>query len=456
MSTEQHPGEPDSPSPRPAGRPGSDFFGWIRSLRIARGSDRWVGGVASGLAHRWGVDPVVVRGLFVVAAIFLGVGVLAYGVLWLLLPEPDGRIHVQEAMRGRWSTGMTGGLIATVIGLGGARAGFWFGDMRGAGPFWALFWVGVVGLIVFSIARARRSRRGFGPHGRFGPHGHPGYGQAVYGPPTERASAEQASAEQASAEQATPAGPSPYSASTYMSAPPPLYEGSPYSQPGPHSYPAPAPVATAVKPRRRGPGGPFTAVVLGLAVLVAGGLQALQLAGASIIDPNTGALWAIGAGIIGLGILIAGLRGRTAGILTLFALVALVAAAVTQPAFQLSRTRGTVNLAATSMQQAVTGYHVTAQKGQVDLSALDTAGPLTTDSVVPVNATMSDLQIRIPKDVPVRVQADATMSNVDFGDKSIAGLGTNGSETYNSGRAGATLVVTVHATMSNVQIEQEQ
>jgi hypothetical protein len=211
-----------------------------------------------------------------------------------------------------------------------------------------------------------------------------------------------------------------------------------------------------MKPRRRGPGGPFTAVVLGLAVLVAGGLQALQLAGASIVDPSTGALWAIGAGIIGLGILIAGLRGRTAGILTLFALVALVAAAATQPAFQLSRTRGTVNLAATSVQQAVNGYHVTAAKGLVDLSALDTAGPLATDSVVPVNVTMSDLQIRIPKDVPVRVQADATMGNVDFGDKSIAGLGTNGSETYNSGRSGATLVVTVHATMSNVEIEQEQ
>jgi hypothetical protein len=358
---------------------------------------------------------------------------------------------------------MTGGLIATIIGLGGARAGFWFGDMRGAGPFWALFWVGVAGLIVFSIARARRSRRGFGPHARFGPHGHPGYGPAVYGPPAEQASAEQASAEQ------TPAGPSPYSASTYMSAgmsasssatghpltPPPLYEGSAYSQPGAYSD-VPAPVATAVKPRRRGPGGPFTAVVVGLAVLVAGGLQALQLAGASIVDPSTGALWAIGAGIVGLGILIAGLRGRTAGILTLFALVALVAAAVTQPAFQFSRSRGPVNLAATSVQQAVNGYHVTGAKGKVDLSALDTAGPLTTDSVVPVNATMSDLQIRIPKDVPVRVQADATMSNVDFGDKSIAGLGTNGSETYNSGRQGATLVVTVHATMSNVEIEQEQ
>jgi phage shock protein PspC (stress-responsive transcriptional regulator) len=434
MSTEQNPGEPSSPSPRPAGphsgRAGSDFFGWTRSLHVTRGSDRWAGGVASGLAHRWGVDPVIVRGLFIVAAIFLGIGVLAYGVLWLLLPEPDGRIHVQEALRGRWTTGMTGALIATLLGLGGARAGFWFGDLRGGEPLWALFWIVVIGLVIFSATRSRRNRRAFRP-----------------GP------------EESLPYSAAPHAPGPYSFSTG-----PYSYGGPYNQgaysdptvpPPPGGQPAGAPAATVLRARRRGPGGPFAAVVVGLAVLVAGGLLALQTAGATIVDPSTGALWAIGAGIIGLSILIAGLRGRSAGILSLFAILALAAAAITQPAYQFSRPHLPVNLAPTTVQQAVSGYHVTASSGQFDLSALDSAGPLANDAVVPVSTTMSDVRIRIPKDVPVRVQADATMSNVQFGDKSIAGLGTNGSETYNSGRAGATLVVTVHATMSNVQIEQE-
>ena len=38
--------------------------------------DRWIGGVSSGIAHRLGVDPLIVRGVFIVLTIFAGVGVL--------------------------------------------------------------------------------------------------------------------------------------------------------------------------------------------------------------------------------------------------------------------------------------------------------------------------------------------------------------------------------------------
>ncbi|WP_171041208.1 PspC domain-containing protein [Sinomonas susongensis] len=440
MSTEQTPGGPNAPRPEQSrgqhpGRAGSDFFGWIRRLRITRGPDRWAGGVASGLAHRWGIDPVVVRGLFIVAAIFLGIGVLAYGVLWLLLPEPDGRIHCQEAMRGRWTAGMTGGLIATVLGLGGARAGFSFGDMHGAEPFWGVFWVGVAALAIFSISRSRRRRRsgwyGYGPGGR---------------PQSSGADA-----------QGEPAYSGPYAKGPYASAP---YTGTPHvGDPYGRTYERPQTAPTTPTPARvprRGPGGPFTAVVLGVAVLVSGGLLALQLAGVAVVDASTGALWAIGAAILGLGIVVAGLRGRSGGILSFLAVVALAVAAMTQPAYELSRSRNASNLTPASVQQAESGYRVRAASGQLDLSALDTSGPLASNATVPVDATMSQLQIRIPKNVPVRVEADATMSNVQFGDRSIAGFGTTGSETYNAGRPGGTLVVTVHATMSNVDIEQEQ
>lgn len=434
MSTEQTPGDPSDPLPgqptgQHPGKAGSDFFGWIRRLRITRGPDRWVGGVASGLAHRWGIDPVVVRGLFIVATIFLGIGVLAYGILWLVLPEPDGRIHCQEAMHGRWTAGMTGGLIATVLGVGGARAGFSFGDVRGAGPFWAVFWIGVAALAIFSISRSRRRRR---------------YVSYGYGPGSRSASSGAAAQGVASS---TPYTSTPYTSAPYVG----TYEGSPTAPGTP-----PAARATAVRTRRRGPGGPFAAVVVGAAVLVSGGLLALQLAGVAIVDSSTGALWAIGAAILGLGIVVAGLRGRSGGILSFLAVVALAIAAMTQPAYELSRTRHSVNLAPANVQQAQGGYHVTTAAGQLDLTALDTSGPLTSSTTVPVDATMSQLRIRIPRDVPVRIEADATMSNVQFGDKSIAGIGTTGSETYNPGRPGATLVVTVRATMSNVDIQQEQ
>ena len=45
-----------------------------------------VAGVCAGLAERLGVDPLLLRAAFVAATAAGGVGVVAYGVCWLLLP----------------------------------------------------------------------------------------------------------------------------------------------------------------------------------------------------------------------------------------------------------------------------------------------------------------------------------------------------------------------------------
>jgi phage shock protein PspC (stress-responsive transcriptional regulator) len=45
-----------------------------------------VAGVCAGLAERLGVDPLLLRAAFVAATAAGGVGVVVYGVLWLLLP----------------------------------------------------------------------------------------------------------------------------------------------------------------------------------------------------------------------------------------------------------------------------------------------------------------------------------------------------------------------------------
>ena len=107
----------------PPGRHGSGFFDWIRGLGVRRGRDRWIGGVASGIAERLGIDPVIVRGVFVVLALSFGVGVLAYGIAWALLPEPDGRIHVEEVGHGYWSAGLTGAAVFILLGLSGPGRG---------------------------------------------------------------------------------------------------------------------------------------------------------------------------------------------------------------------------------------------------------------------------------------------------------------------------------------------
>jgi len=60
---------------------------------LRRGSDRIVGGVCSGLAAYFGVDPLLVRIVFVILALLppgVGIGVILYLVLWFLMEPPQG------------------------------------------------------------------------------------------------------------------------------------------------------------------------------------------------------------------------------------------------------------------------------------------------------------------------------------------------------------------------------
>ncbi|MBD3160876.1 MAG: PspC domain-containing protein [Candidatus Eisenbacteria bacterium] len=50
-------------------------------------TDRVLAGVCGGLADYLGMDPVLVRVLWVVIVLSFGVGIIAYILLWLLTPE---------------------------------------------------------------------------------------------------------------------------------------------------------------------------------------------------------------------------------------------------------------------------------------------------------------------------------------------------------------------------------
>jgi phage shock protein C len=75
----------------------------METKRITRSrSDRMLGGVAGGLAAYFGIDPLIVRVIFAVLALFNGLGVILYVALWLIVPNEDsattGRNNVQEAI----------------------------------------------------------------------------------------------------------------------------------------------------------------------------------------------------------------------------------------------------------------------------------------------------------------------------------------------------------------------
>ncbi len=451
------PGDPHGPLP---GRQEQNFFDWIRSQGIYRGRDRWIGGVASGIAHRLGVDPLIIRGVLIVLTVFAGIGVLAYGLAWALLPEPDGRIHVQEAAAGRWTAGMTGALITSVIGFPSLGSGVWGWDRFGFGAFvWTVFWVGGAIYLVYYLTQRNKIRNGatampwryessspagaatFAGSSRTGAwqqsaavfpsgggpaYGHPVDGSAVsgagpaWGPPP-------------------PSGPIP---------PGPVPPGG-Y---GPGSGATPPPPAA---PRNPGPGTPAVLVTVGSALLVGGGIKALDAANViELGDAGNALVWAIGAAILGLGILFAGLRGRTSGILGFFAVVALLIGAIFSVVPHGDRFRfQDADWTPSSIEQARGGFEITGGAGTVDLTKLALNPPLGSDVVVPIDATASNLTVVIPTTVPVQVRADMTMGNLHDGNQDRGGI-TKQQSDYNTSIPGARLVLQISGTVSNVTIKE--
>ncbi|WP_166788302.1 PspC domain-containing protein [Cryobacterium sp. MDB2-33-2] len=158
------------------------FFDWIRRSGMVRGADRWFAGVCGAIAGRTGLDPIIVRGIAFVLAV-LGAPVLfVYAVGWALLPNALGRIHAEEALRGRFEPAMIGigaVLLLTVVPF---TRGFWWDGPPAAwgmpgwlstslSAAWGLAVVaGIVWLVLYLV------RRGPGSGGSSGGGNGGGYG----------------------------------------------------------------------------------------------------------------------------------------------------------------------------------------------------------------------------------------------------------------------------------------
>lgn len=91
----------------------------VTDPRFHRGSDRILGGVCSGLAGGFRIDPLWVRIAFVLLGFVQGVGIFLYVVLWLVMPE---HVEGQAASRSGFDS-MTADLRRLWSELGGRPAG---------------------------------------------------------------------------------------------------------------------------------------------------------------------------------------------------------------------------------------------------------------------------------------------------------------------------------------------
>ncbi|MFC3300140.1 Predicted membrane protein [Arthrobacter agilis] len=515
MTSASTPGGPpwqSEPAADTTGQPptSTSFFRWVRGLDITRTPDRWVGGVAGGVARRTGLDLALVRGLIVVLAVFGGIGVLLYGLAWALLPEPDGRIHVEQAGRGSWTSGLTGAAALVAVGLW--RPNFPFlGDGGGGGLLWTLFWIGAVVLFVYWIVNrstrdggeGRPGQPGAGPQG---PASGPGFGSGpadgqppVDPPATDRSEAGDP-APGTSTATGTPRTPSTpeegrglapdpsgtvgaapttdVGSETSRTVPLPYQPGAtlplpgaralPY-QPGPagwtaaSDWPAPGPYGTGktsvtprVHPKR--PSGATTALVLGGATVVAAAVLALDHLGVVALSSPGVVAFAGAAVILALGIIILGIRGRSSGPIGFTAAVSIVGALIAS--FGVVGGTWVVAREATakpaSLATAAEGYSVLAADTTIDLTDLP---PLRQELVVPVSVLAGDLTVIVPDDVPVEVRTRIALGAANADDpgagaivdlQADSGVLSVGSTSLNPDARGPALRLDVRGAVSDI------
>ena len=95
--------------------------GWlrrpVRSWGVTRTEQSWVSGSLGGVATRYGLDPLLVRGVFAAACLLsAGLALLAYAAAWTVLPGPDGRVLYAQLRRRDLSGAGVG--VAAVGGVG--------------------------------------------------------------------------------------------------------------------------------------------------------------------------------------------------------------------------------------------------------------------------------------------------------------------------------------------------
>lgn len=109
------PAAPGTATPAPSA-PAERFFRWVSGLGVAR-SEGWLGGVAAGIAARLRIDPLIVRGVLVIAALFGLPVIFLYALAWALLPDADGRIHARDLLNRDYEPVQLGILVVAAIGL---------------------------------------------------------------------------------------------------------------------------------------------------------------------------------------------------------------------------------------------------------------------------------------------------------------------------------------------------
>ena len=421
------------PQPEPQRGSTHRFFDSLRGSGLMRTNERWVAGVAGGVAYRFDLDPTLVRCVWVVLSLFAGVGLVLYGLAWALLPEEsDGRIHLEEALSGRFNAGLAGAIGMTIVGMSTFSNGFipnWYIHEAGiAAALWPLFWLGLFILGIVFLIRRTQDRRASRKAAR-GPRGPqpwqapaPGAAQTPGSRPGVQAGGFASAWDSSAPGSGTPA--------FNQSAGGQSWQSRSYRQRPPYQ-PMPMPVRPA-RPRRPGPGSSLSLAVLGLGLLTAAGVWYATVTHHLGLLQGQFILIGILVALLGAGIVVSGLRRRHGGWMTVLgwpvlfvvAIPALATASIVPTSLARMPFESLRN-ATTAASSTVTWQELTASASSGSVTRNKDIGDLTLDlrgmpateagklSTITAHLDVGTLRIKTDTDQRVEVRTDVDMGAID-------------------------------------------
>lgn len=474
--------DPDPTPWHPAGQTPAGFgdVPGARPLRRSSG-DRLISGVAGGLGEYFGVDAVIFRVLFAVLSFFGGVGLLLYGMAWLLIPEPETAdsaldrtiTHLRRRRVPPWIVVIGGAIVLWIA---------WFSWWAPGPTFPALLLIAILTLVL--INRLGRSTPRVPVAAGF-PFPNAAGAQPAWTPPrptgvTASAGATATGYYPAPADYPTATdypAPEDYPASRFTgsdqfaagaSAPPvgpPLIAPLSDTRQSMQAWLAETKVAHAQRIRRRRP------IKVGVALTLAAAWAIVAMLDAFDRVPFPAYLWT-GLAVLGAGLLLSLVTRRmTLSLLLPITVLALLAVALGGTRASLSDGSGKIGWLPTSVSQ-LTDHRQFAGQSTLDLTQLNVAeaatgagvaGTTTAPRAVHLTQAAGEVRIVLPARLNATVIADVHLGDIQNGTSSSIGNYVSGANVHlelppgSAGSAAATgqpITIYVDLTAGHVQVDR--
>ena len=367
-----------------------------RPIRPKQG--RKIGGVASGIALRYQIDPVIVRIAFVAAALTGGAGVLLYVLGWLWLPEEGDEVSPAEALIHKGHSSMSSGLTVLLGLLVLPSVGFLIG-----GGFEVFVTLALAAAGIYLLQKNRG-------------HLEPAIAPTAVGvPPAPGAPAWD------------PLGTAPFA----------------WDLP----EPSPAPPPPAPKP----PKSRIGLVAVGIATLVVAGSV---IAGSWSGWFSTQHIVGLIVGVLGLGLVAGAFAGGARGLIGLVIPLSIIGFAMTTIHFDADTRFGDINAKPAAISDVQSRYETNAGTVNLDLRDLPNSGEVKTA----VEVAVGEVTVQVPKNADVRLTCSSNVA----GSLDCLGQHSDGREPRlqvnndgADGPGGLKIELDVHANVGEVKVTRD-